>query len=48
MKVPLLDLNAQLEPIREEIKAVVNEVIDSTRYIMGPKVTSLEEKVAEY
>ena len=48
MKVPLLDLNAQLDPIRDEIKAAVNDVIDSTRYIMGPKVTELEEKIAEY
>jgi len=48
MKVPLLDLNAQLDPIRDEIKAAVNEVIDSTRYIMGPKITELEEQIAAY
>ena len=48
MKVPLLDLNAQLDPIRDEIKSAVNEVIDSTRYIMGPKITELEERIAEY
>ncbi len=48
MQVPLLDLNAQLDPIRDEIKTVVNEVIDSTRYIMGPKVTALEEAIADY
>lgn len=48
MNIPLLDLNAQLDPIREEVKAAVNEVIDSTRYIMGPKVTELEEQIADY
>ncbi len=48
MNVPLLDLNAQLKTIENEIKAAVNEVIDSTRYIMGPKVVELEEKIAEY
>ncbi|MFC1590897.1 DegT/DnrJ/EryC1/StrS family aminotransferase [Thermodesulfobacteriota bacterium] len=48
MKVPLLDLSAQLQSIETEVKAAVNEVIESTRYIMGPKVTELEEKIAEY
>ena len=48
MKVPLLDLNAQLKTIEKEVKAAVNDVIDSTRYIMGPKVEELEEQIAEY
>ncbi|MCK5145760.1 DegT/DnrJ/EryC1/StrS family aminotransferase [bacterium] len=48
MNVPLLDLNAQLDPLRDEIKAAVNDVIDSTRYIGGPKITALEEAVADY
>jgi dTDP-4-amino-4,6-dideoxygalactose transaminase len=48
VKVPLLDLNAQLKTIEKEIKAAVNEVIDSGTYIMGPKVEELEKKVATY
>jgi len=48
VKVPLLDLNAQLKTIEKEVKDAVNEVIDSTRYIMGPKVEELEAKIAEY
>jgi dTDP-4-amino-4,6-dideoxygalactose transaminase len=48
MNVPLLDLSAQLKTIENEVKTAVNEVIDSTRYIMGPKVMELEEKIAEY
>jgi len=48
MKVPLLDLSAQLETIGKDVKAAVNGVIDSTRYIMGPKVVELEERIAEY
>ena len=48
MKVPLLDLKAQLKTIEKEVKAAVNEVIDSTQYIMGPKVVELEEQIAEY
>lgn len=48
MKVPLLDLKAQLNNLSQEIKEAVNEVIDSTIYIMGPKVEELEKKIAEY
>ncbi|MBU1872976.1 DegT/DnrJ/EryC1/StrS family aminotransferase [bacterium] len=48
MKVPLLDLKAQLDTIREDVKEVVNEVLESTRYIMGSKVTELEEQIAAY
>jgi dTDP-4-amino-4,6-dideoxygalactose transaminase len=48
MKVPLLDLSAQLETIGKDVKDAVNGVIDSTRYIMGPKVVELEERIAEY
>lgn len=48
MKVPLLDLKAQLKPIRGDILAAITEVIDSTRYIGGPKVERLESVIAEY
>jgi dTDP-4-amino-4,6-dideoxygalactose transaminase len=48
MRVPLLDLHEQLKPLREEIVAAVTEVIDSTTYIMGPKVEQLEREVAAY
>ena len=48
MKVPLLDLKAQLKPIKKEVKNAVNEVVDSTQYIMGPKIEELETKIAEY
>jgi dTDP-4-amino-4,6-dideoxygalactose transaminase len=48
MKTPLLDLNAQLKTIEKDIKNAVNEVIDSTRYIMGPKVETLENEIAAY
>jgi dTDP-4-amino-4,6-dideoxygalactose transaminase len=48
MHVPLLDLAAQLKPIEAEVKAAVHEVIESTRYILGPKVEELEQRIAAY
>ncbi len=48
MNVPLLDLKAQLATIRPELLATLEEVLDSTRYIQGPKVEQLEQAVADY
>ncbi|MEP0845653.1 MAG: DegT/DnrJ/EryC1/StrS family aminotransferase [Phycisphaerae bacterium] len=48
MHVPLLDLKAQLDTIRDELKAAVDEVIESTRYILGPQVEALESAIADY
>jgi dTDP-4-amino-4,6-dideoxygalactose transaminase len=46
--VPLLDLKAQYETIRHEIEPVIKEVIESQYFILGPKVSELEEKAATY
>jgi dTDP-4-amino-4,6-dideoxygalactose transaminase len=48
MNVPLLDLQPQMTRFREEILQAVTDVIDSTRYILGPRVTELEQKIADY
>ncbi len=48
MRVPLLDLQAQLGGLRDEIIEEVTKVIDSTRYIQGPEVEELENRVAAY
>jgi len=48
MKVPLLDLKAQLKTIDSDLKRAVSDVIDSTQYIMGPRVQELEGKIAQY
>ena len=48
MNVPLLDLQPQVKRFREEILQVMTEVVDSTRYILGPKVTDFEQQVADY
>ncbi|MBU0481429.1 MAG: DegT/DnrJ/EryC1/StrS family aminotransferase [Proteobacteria bacterium] len=48
MNVPLLDLKKQLQPLRKQILEAVTEVVDSTGYILGPKVEEFEKNVAEY
>ncbi len=47
MTIPLLDLKAQFEGIRDEIMPAVVAVIESQRFIMGEQVARLEEAVAE-
>src|SRR5262245_36081380 len=47
MKVPLVDLQAQYRPLREEILAAVARVCDSQRFIMGPEVKALEVELAK-
>lgn len=48
MKVPLLDLRPPLEELRDEILEAVTQVIDSTRYIMGPEIDGLEKEISAY
>jgi dTDP-4-amino-4,6-dideoxygalactose transaminase len=45
-KVPLLDLQAQYRPLRDEILAAIARVADSQRFIMGPEVAALEDELA--
>src|ERR1044071_3032860 len=46
MRVPLLDLQAQYRPLRDEILAAMTRVCDSQRFIMGPEVDALERELA--
>ena len=48
VKVPLLDLQAQYATIRDEVRAAIDEVCESQRFILGPRVESFEKHVAEY
>jgi dTDP-4-amino-4,6-dideoxygalactose transaminase len=47
MKVPLLDLQAQYRPIRDEILAAMTRVADSQRFIMGPEIEALEREMSQ-
>jgi dTDP-4-amino-4,6-dideoxygalactose transaminase len=46
MTVPLLDLQAQYAPLRDEILAAITRVADSQRFIMGPEIDALERELA--
>lgn len=48
MKVPLLDLQAQLTYLKDDLLSAVNRVVLSTRYIQGPEVEALEREIADY
>ncbi len=47
-EVPLLDLQAQYRPIREELLAAVVRVCDSQRFILGPEVEAFEAEIAAH
>lgn len=46
--IPVLDLKAQYQSIREEINDAVFGVMESGLFILGPNVRALEQEVAEY
>lgn len=48
MAVPLLDLNAHHEPLKQEILAALEKTFQSNAFILGPDVSELEERVAAY
>jgi len=45
--VPLLDLQAQYRPLREELLAAVTRVCDTQRFILGPEVDALEHDLEQ-
>jgi dTDP-3-amino-3,4,6-trideoxy-alpha-D-glucose transaminase len=48
VSVPLFDTSTPLEPLRGELRAAVNRVLDSERYILGPEVSAFEQEFAAY
>jgi dTDP-4-amino-4,6-dideoxygalactose transaminase len=46
--IPLIDLAAQHRSIADEVKRRVMAVIESQRFILGPEVDELEQRIAEY
>jgi dTDP-4-amino-4,6-dideoxygalactose transaminase len=48
MTVPLFDTAAALRPLRAELRAAVERVLDSGRYILGPELSAFECEFAAY
>lgn len=46
--IPFIDLAAQQERLRSEIEAGIARVLAHGKYILGPEVAELEEKLAAY
>jgi len=46
LKVPLLDLKAQFQKIRDEVNEEIQKVLDSQVFILGPMVEALEKEIA--
>ena len=48
MKVPFLDLKAQLEKIKPELLVKINYIVESGQYVLGKEVNDFEKEIAEY
>src|SRR6266403_1536977 len=48
MKVPLIDLAAQHQSLREELLLAIERVMDSQQFILGTEVEALEGEIAQY
>ncbi|RAH38216.1 DegT/DnrJ/EryC1/StrS aminotransferase family protein [Halomonas sp. SL1] len=46
--IPFIDLAAQQARIKDEIDAGIQRVLAHGKYILGPEVTELEERLADY
>lgn len=46
--IPFLDLKAPHQEIQDELQEVINRVVDSGYYILGPHVQTFEEEFAKY
>lgn len=48
MKIPFIDLQSQYQSYKSEIDLAIQEVLDSSQYIMGPKVAEFEKNLSQF
>jgi dTDP-4-amino-4,6-dideoxygalactose transaminase len=48
MDIPVINLKAQFEPLREQMRAAIERVMDTQQFVLGAEVKSLEEEIARY
>lgn len=46
--VPMIDLKKEFAEIKEEVFYMLTEILESSHYILGPKVSELEKKISDY
>ncbi|MBN1365585.1 MAG: DegT/DnrJ/EryC1/StrS family aminotransferase [Syntrophaceae bacterium] len=46
--IPMVDLKRQYQDLKEEIDAAISNVLEETRFILGPNVNALEGEIAAY
>ena len=46
--IPIIDLVAQYHELKSEIDEAIFRVIESSQFILGPEVSSLEEEIAKF
>jgi len=48
MTIPFIDLKTQYQALKPQIQERINRVLEHGKYIMGPEVQELEEKLASF
>ena len=48
MRIPILDLKAQLAAFKPEVMAAIERVVDSQALVLGAEVEAFERAIAEY
>ncbi|MFC1989842.1 DegT/DnrJ/EryC1/StrS family aminotransferase [Chloroflexota bacterium] len=48
MGIPLVDLKAQYQLIKQEVDIAIRKVLENGQFILGPEVEALENEVARY
>jgi len=46
--IPMLDLKLEYEYMKEDIDAAIKRCLEHQKWILGPEVKELENKIAEY
>jgi UDP-2-acetamido-2-deoxy-ribo-hexuluronate aminotransferase len=46
--IPMVDLKREFQKIKEDIFEVLTEILESSQYILGDRVSEVEKKIAEY
>ncbi len=46
--IPLVDVKAQYEPLLDELKERLGDVLESGRFILGPNVEAFEREAAAF